>query len=102
MHDTLGYDGSGVWYPDRLLLLLPPPPPRLSGGTMGPEKALRWLKEDLPPLPLSWGGKVEEKDPMVGPKKVARLPPVNVRLLDLACYCFLCFFSIRDLASCGG
>ncbi|CAN6184716.1 unnamed protein product [Urochloa humidicola] len=51
--DTLGDDGLGVWYPDRCCFVLPPPLPlRASGGTtetMGPEKALRWLKEDLPP-----------------------------------------------------
>lgn len=88
MQDTLGEDGSGVRYPDRGFLLLPP---RASGGTMetmGPEKALRWLKEDLPR-----DGKVEEKDATVERKKEAS--PAPVKLLDLAC--FLCFFSMETL-----
>jgi hypothetical protein len=94
MHDTLGDDGSGVRYPDRGLLFLLLPPPRASGGTMetmGPEKALRWLKEDLP----RFDGKVEEKDATVERKKEAS-PAAPVKLLDLA-WCFLCFFvSIRN------
>jgi hypothetical protein len=90
MQDTLGDDGSGVTYPGRFLL---PPPPRASGGTMettmGPEKALRWLKEDLLPL----GGKAEEKEETVDLRKEASPPPV--KLLDLACACFFCFFSME-------
>jgi hypothetical protein len=93
MHDTLGDDGSGVRYPDCGLLFLLLPPPRASGGTMetmGPEKALRWLKEDLP----RFDGKVE-KDATVERKKEAS-PAAPVKLLDLA-WCFLCFFvSIRN------
>jgi len=91
MQDTLGDDGSGVTYPDDRLFLLPPP--RASGGTMetmGPEKALRWLKEALLPPPLD--GKVEEKEATVDLRKEAS-PPL-VKLLDLAC-CFLCFFSME-------
>ena len=91
MQDTLGDDGSGVTYPDDRLFLLPPP--RASGGTMetmGPEKALRWLKEDLLPPPLD--GKVEEKEATVDLRKEASPPPV--KLLDLAC-CFFCFFSME-------
>jgi hypothetical protein len=90
MQDTLGDDGSGVTYPDDRLFLLPPPP-RASGGTMetmGPEKALRWLKEALLPPPLD-DGKVEEKEATVDLRKEASPPPV--KLLDLAC-CFFCFF----------
>lgn len=91
MQDTLGDDGSGVTYPGLFLL---PPPPRASGGTMettmGPEKALRWLKEDLLPL----GGKAEEKEETVDLRKEASPPPV--KLLDLACCaCFFCFFSME-------
>ena len=85
MQETLGDDGSGVRYPERCLALLP----RASGGTMetmGPEKALRWLKEDLPPRE----GKLEEKDATVERRKEAS--PAAVKLLDLAC--FRCFFSI--------
>ncbi|TKV97316.1 hypothetical protein SEVIR_9G486100v4 [Setaria viridis] len=86
--DTLGEDGSGIRYPDRGFLLLPP---QASGGTMetmGPEKALRWLKEDLPR-----DGKVEEKDATIKRKKEAS--PTLVKLLDLGC--FLCFFSMETL-----
>lgn len=95
MQDTLGDDGSGVTYPDDRLFLLPP---RASGGTMetmGPEKALRWLKEDLLPPPLV--GKVEEKEATVDLRKEASPPPV--KLLDLAC-CFFCFFSMELTCSC--
>ena len=84
MQETLGDEGSGVRYPERCFALLP----RASGGTMetmGPEKALRWLKEDLARV-----GKLEEKDATVERKKEAS--PAAVKLLDLAC--FLCFFSI--------
>jgi hypothetical protein len=89
MQETLGDVGSGVRYPERFLL----PPPRASGGTMetmGPEKALRWLKEDLPRE-----GKLEEKDATVERRKEAS--PAAVKLPDLAC--FRCFFSIGGLAS---
>ena len=85
MQETLGDEGSGVRYPERCFALLP----RASGGTMetmGPEKALRWLKEDLPPRE----GKLEEKDATVERRKEAS--PAAVKLLDLAC--FRCFFSI--------
>jgi len=84
MQETLGDEGSGVRYPERCFALLP----RASGGTMetmGPEKALRWLKEDLARV-----GKLEEKDATVERKKEAS--PAAVKLLDLAC--FRCFFSI--------
>ncbi|CAN6167851.1 unnamed protein product [Urochloa humidicola] len=95
MQETLGDDGSGVRYPDRCCFVLPPPQrPRASGGTMetmGPEKALRWLKEDLPPR----DGKLEEKEATVERKKEAN--PLLVKLLDLPC-CFLCFFSMENVA----
>jgi hypothetical protein len=103
MHDTLGDDGSGVRYP--LPLPLPPllllPAPRASGGTMdtiGPENALRWLNDDaavLPlPLPPPCDANVvveDEKDAAVDLRNDARTPPAPppVKLLDLACLCFL-------------
>lgn len=97
MQDTLGDDASGVRYPLPLPPCLPPrllPPPRASGGTMetmGPEKALRWLKDDLPPPPAGREAKVvlveEEKEAAVDLRKDARAP-----LLVLAC--FLAFLSM--------
>jgi hypothetical protein len=88
MHDTLGDDGSGVRYPDAdgCLLL-----PRASGGTMemmGPENALRWLKDDRP----REEGKVEEKEATVDRRNEAIPPPV--KLLDRP-FCF--GFSIKRL-----
>lgn len=89
MHDTLGDEASGVRYPLPPPCLLPRllPPPRASGGTMetmGPEKALRWLKDDLPP-PAGREAKVvlvdEEKEAAVDLRKDARAP-----LLVLACF----------------
>uniref|UniRef100_A0A804QHT4 Uncharacterized protein n=1 Tax=Zea mays TaxID=4577 RepID=A0A804QHT4_MAIZE len=91
MQDTLGDDGSGVMYPDRFL----PPPPRASGGTMetmGPEKPLRWLNEDL--VPTLADGKVNEKKATVDLRKEASPPPV--KLLDLACFFCFCFFSMEN------
>jgi hypothetical protein len=100
MQETLGDDGSGVRYPERCSRRLPPPPPRASGGTMetmGPEKALRWLNDDLP---CGGGGAeavvvVAVKDAAVLLRKETMAPPL--KLLDLAC---LCFFSIGMMCAC--
>lgn len=78
MQDTLGEHGSGVRYPEELGCLLRPP--RASGGTMetmGPEKALRWLKDDRP---REDGTKVEEKEATVDRRNEAS--PTPVKLLD--------------------
>jgi hypothetical protein len=93
MHDTFGDDGSGVRYPnpDGCLLLL-----RASGGTMetmGPESALRWLKEDRL---REDGGKVVEKEATVDRRNEASPPPV--KLLDLP-FRFFCFGVSMDLPS---
>jgi hypothetical protein len=99
MHDTLGEDASGVRYP-----LAPPVPCRLlpraraSGGTMetiGPEKALRWLNDDLPPARARAARLVveAEKDAAVDRRNVARAP-----LLVLAC--LLGFLSIAGDLMC--
>jgi hypothetical protein len=102
MHDTLGDDASGIRYPLPLppWLLAPlrlPAAPRASGGTMetmGPEKALRWLKDDFPrtaKLVVE-----EEKDAAVDRRKAARAAPAPLR--DLAC--LLGFLSIAGLLPC--
>jgi hypothetical protein len=97
MHDTLGDDGSGVRYPDPdgCLLL-----PRASGGTMetmGPENALRWLKEDR--LLREDGGKVEEKEATVDRRNEANPSPVKLLDLPFRFFCF-CFSFSMDLPSC--
>lgn len=96
MQDTLGDDGSGVLYPLFFLLLPLLPPPRASGGTMetiGPEKALRWLNDDLPPpVPVRGAAKFveeEEKDAAVDLRKDAKTPAAPPALLVLACFGFL-------------
>lgn len=101
MQETLGDEASGVRYPLPLppwfLLPLLLPPPRASGGTMetmGPEKALRWLKDDFPrtaKLVVE-----EEKDAAVDRRKAARAAPAPLR--DLAC--LLGFLSIAGLLPC--
>lgn len=103
MHDTLGDEASGVLYP------LPPPclpprllpPPRASGGTMetmGPEKALRWLKDALPP-PAGREPKVvaveEEKEAAVDLRKDASAP-----LLVLACFLGFLSIDVRTQRTC--
>lgn len=101
MQETLGDEASGVRYPLPLppwfLLPLLRPPPRASGGTMetmGPEKALRWLKDDFPRTAKFVVE--DEKDAAVDRRKAARAAPAPLR--DLAC--LLGFLSIAGLLPC--
>lgn len=101
MQETLGDEASGVRYPLPLppwfLLPLLLPPPRASGGTMetiGPEKALRWLKDDFPRTAKFVVE--DEKEAAVDRRKAARAAPAPLR--DLAC--LLGFLSIAGLLPC--
>ncbi|KAI4989408.1 hypothetical protein ZWY2020_036725 [Hordeum vulgare] len=112
MQDTLGDDASGVRYPLPLPPCLPPrllPPPRASGGTMetmGPEKALRWLKDDLPPPPAGREAKVvlveEEKEAAVDLRKDARRRPGPRVLLGLPLHGWMQVYARTHLLGAGG
>jgi hypothetical protein len=107
MHETLGEDASGVRYP------LPAPPApcllrpraRASGGTMdtiGPEKALRWLNDDLPPARARAARLVveAEKEAAVDRRNVARAAPAPEPAPLLVLACLLGFLSITGVRMC--